>query len=60
MILHYKHFYFGKTYAETCNFSLPKKLDLNENFFFKIGPVVFAPGTQTCVTELKKWTTVYS
>jgi hypothetical protein len=23
--------------------------------FFVIGPVVFAPGTQTCTTELKKW-----
>jgi hypothetical protein len=24
--------------------------------FFTIGPVVFSPGTQTCATELKKWT----
>jgi hypothetical protein len=24
--------------------------------FFAIGPVVFAPGTQTYATELKKWT----
>jgi hypothetical protein len=26
--------------------------------FFRIGPVVFAPGTQTCATELKKWTII--
>jgi hypothetical protein len=26
--------------------------------FFSIGPVVFASGTQTCATELKKWTIV--
>jgi hypothetical protein len=47
VILHYKTFYFGKTCAETWNFSLPKKLDLT------ISPVVFAPRTQTYATELK-------
>jgi hypothetical protein len=26
VISYYKAFYFGKTCAETCNFSLPKKL----------------------------------
>jgi hypothetical protein len=25
-----------------------------KNFFFEIGPVVFATGTQTCVTEQKE------
>jgi hypothetical protein len=27
--------------------------------FFVIGPVVFAPGTQTYATELKKWTIAF-
>jgi hypothetical protein len=55
VILHYKFFYFGKICAETWNFSLPKKKDLRKNSFFAIGPVVFAPRTQTYATELNKW-----
>jgi hypothetical protein len=45
VILHYKTFYFGKTCAEKINPNL-----------FTIGPVVFAPRTQTYATELKEWT----
>jgi hypothetical protein len=60
VILHYKTYYFDKTCAETWNFSLPKKLDLRKNKLFRNRPstVVFAPGTQTYVTELKNQTIV--
>jgi hypothetical protein len=34
-----------------------KTFYLGKPNFFAIGPVVFAPGTQTYATELKKWTT---
>jgi hypothetical protein len=34
VILHYKTFYFGKTCAETLNFSLPKKFDLRRKKTF--------------------------
>jgi hypothetical protein len=37
---------------ETWHFSLLKKLHTRKTNFFAIGPVVFAPGTQTCVPEL--------
>jgi hypothetical protein len=58
VILHYKAFYFGKTCAETLNFSLPKKLDLRKTKLFRDRPSSFAPGTQTYVTELKKSTVI--
>jgi hypothetical protein len=35
---------------EISNFSLPKKFKKKK--LFAIGPVIFAPGTQTCATEL--------
>jgi hypothetical protein len=43
IILHYKTFYFGtfyfgKTCADTWNFSLPKKLDWKKQTFFTFGP----------------------
>jgi hypothetical protein len=37
----YKTFYFGKTCAETLNFSLPKKLDLRKNKLFRYRPSSF-------------------
>jgi hypothetical protein len=49
----------GKTCAETWNFSLPKKIRFQKNQTFAIGPVVFAPRTQTYATELKEWTVVW-
>jgi hypothetical protein len=56
--LHDRTFYFGKTCAETLNFSLPKKLGFKKNQTFGISPVVFAPRTQAYATELKEWTIV--
>jgi hypothetical protein len=40
-ILHYQAFYFGKTCAETWNFSLPKKLDLRKTKLFRNRPSSF-------------------
>jgi hypothetical protein len=41
VILHYKTCYFGKTCAETWNFSLPKKLDLRKTKLFRNRPSSF-------------------
>jgi hypothetical protein len=41
VILHYKTFYFGKTCAETWNFSLPKTLDLRKTKLFHDRPSSF-------------------
>jgi hypothetical protein len=47
VILHYKTFYFG-------NWKYVPKLEISHCNLFVIGPVVFAPRTQTYATELTK------
>jgi hypothetical protein len=55
VMLRYKTFYFGKM-CRNLKFLTAEKIRFKKKqAFFAIGPVVFAPGTQTCATELKKW-----
>jgi hypothetical protein len=58
VVLHYKAFYFGKTIKHVPKLEIShcrKNWIKEKTNFLAIGPVVFAPGTQTCATELKKW-----
>jgi hypothetical protein len=54
VILHYKTFYFGKTCAETWNFSLPKKLDLRKTELFRDRPSGFCSRYPNICDRTKK------
>jgi hypothetical protein len=53
-ILHYKTCYFGKTCAETWNFSLPKKLDLRKTKIFRDRPSSFCSRYPNTCDRTKK------
>jgi hypothetical protein len=52
--LHYKTFYFGKTCAETLNFSLPKKLDSRKTKPFRNRPSSFCSRYPNMCDRTKK------
>jgi hypothetical protein len=54
VILHYKTFYFGKTRAETWNFSLPKKLDWTKTKLFRDRPSSFCSRYSNMCDRTKK------
>jgi hypothetical protein len=55
VILHYnKTCYFGKTCAETWNFSLPKKIDLRKTKLFRDRPSFFCSRYHNICDRTKK------